>query len=51
MANEKTVLLCDNDEALLQQLATELAQAGYDVTTLNEGAQLTQHITRGVMRS
>lgn len=47
MANEKTVLICDEDSAGLQEWAIALGQAGFDVTILSSGGQVAQVARQG----
>lgn len=47
MANEKTVLICDTDNAQLQEWASSLVQSGFNVTTLSNGGQVAQVAAQG----
>jgi DNA-binding response OmpR family regulator len=46
MENRKTVLICDNDEDLLQQLENALGNEGYDVDTINNASELIPRVIR-----
>lgn len=46
MENKRSVLVCDSDEAILQQIETALGNEGYDVDILNDAAELIPRVIR-----
>ena len=40
MDNRRTVLICDNDYAFLNEMEKSLAEEGYDVDTIDDAADL-----------
>ena len=46
MANEKTVMLCDEDQALLSDLSASLQQHFFSVTNITDATRLVQEVQR-----
>ncbi|MBD0375567.1 MAG: response regulator [Flavisolibacter sp.] len=40
MENKRKILMCDNDEATLQQLSTALQKEGFEITAFSDAAEL-----------
>jgi len=46
MENNRSVLVCDNEEAVLQQIESALGSEGYDVDVLNDASELIPRVIR-----
>lgn len=46
MENKRSVLVCDSDDAVLQQIESALGSEGYDVDILNDAAELIPRVIR-----
>lgn len=46
MANEKTVILCDEDQELLSDLSASLQEQGFSVSNITDATRLVQEVQR-----